>query len=144
MSVSEPLRACVASRANERCEYCQYPQEFTTFSLPVDHIVPQAADGPTEPDNLAFACSQCNRYKSSHQKGTDPVTGADVRLFNPRIDDWTVHFLLNWETGKIEGRTPIGRVTVDTLRMNDARPIRARQNLIKIGAYEDFKNTVDS
>ena len=72
MRVDDPLRDAVASRANKRCEYCQYPQEFSDSVLEIEHIVPRSADGPTELKNLALACSHCNRHKAARQKGTDP------------------------------------------------------------------------
>ena len=131
MRVDDPLRDAVASRANKRCEYCQYPQEFSDSVLEIEHIVPRSADGPTELKNLALACSHCNRHKAARQKGTDPQMGMDVRLFNPRIDSWTVHFRLNRETGEIEGQTPVGRTTVEILQMNAEQPILTRQNLIE-------------
>lgn len=131
MRVSDPLRGIVAHRANEMCEYCQYPESVSSAPLEVDHILPQSAEGPTEPENLALACSHCNVHKATRQGGTDPLTGTDVRLFNPRIDDWTVHFLLNRETGEIEGQTSMGRTTVEVLQMNAEQPIRARRNLVK-------------
>ena len=131
MRVNDPLRADVVSRANERCEYCQYPEEFSPISFEVDHIVPESADGPTELKNLALACPRCNRHKATRQKGIDPLTGRVVGLFNPRIDTWAVHFLLNRENGEIEGKTPVGRTTVETLQMNAEQPIQARRNLIK-------------
>ena len=130
MRVSDPLRGFVATRANEMCEYCRYPETVSAAPLEVDHIVPQSAEGPTEPENLALACSHCNRYKSKHQISTDPVTKIDVRLFNPRIDDWSVHFLLNRKTGEIEGQTPMGRATVVVLLMNTERRIQMRRKLI--------------
>ena len=132
MRISNPLRGLVASRANERCEYCQYPEQFSPSSFQVEHIVPRSRGGLTEPNNLALACSHCNAHKATRENGTDPLTGTDVRLFNPRIDDWTVHFLLNRETGEIEGQTSIGRTTVEILLMNAEQPIRARRNLIKL------------
>ena len=132
MRISNPLRSLVASRANERCEYCQYPEQFSPSSFQVEHIVPRSRGGLTEPIDLALACSHCNAHKATRENGTDPLTGTDVRLFNPRIDDWIVHFLLNRETGKIEGQTSIGRATVEILLMNAEQPIRARRNLIKL------------
>lgn len=39
-------------------------------------------------DNLALACFPCNRRKSDHQEMVDPETGASVRLFHPRQDQW--------------------------------------------------------
>lgn len=122
MRVNNPLRADVASRANEQCEYCQYPEEHSPSSFQVEHIVPRSADGPTELRNLALACSHCNLHKGNRQEGTDPQTGTAVRIFNPRINDWTVHFRLNRETGEIEGQTPIGRTTVEVLLMNAEQP----------------------
>lgn len=132
MRVSDPLRGIVANRANEMCEYCQYPETVSSTPLEVDHIVPQSAEGPTESENLALACSHCNRYKSKHQIGTDSLTETDVRLFNPRIDNWTVHFLLNRKTGEIEGQTPIGRATVVVLLMNTEHRIQMRRKLISL------------
>ena len=133
MRIDDPLRARVASRANELCEYCQYPEEHSPSSFHVEHIMPISADGATELKNLALACSHCNSHKGKRQEGTDPQTGTDVRLFNPRINDWTVHFRLNRETGEIEGQTSIGRTTVEVLLMNAEQPTRARRNLIRFG-----------
>ena len=132
MRVSDPLRGIVANRANEMCEYCQYPETVSSAPLEVDHIVPQSAKGPTEPENLALACSHCNRYKSKHQIGTDPLTKIDVRLFNPRTDKWRVNFVLNRKTGEIEGQTPIGRATVVVLLMNTEHRIQMRRKLIDL------------
>ncbi|MCE2413239.1 HNH endonuclease [Candidatus Poribacteria bacterium] len=132
MRIGNPLRRSVASRANERCEYCHYPEQFSPSSFQVKHIVPRSAGGPTELNNLALACSHCNAHKATRENGIDPLTGTDVRLFNPRIDGWTVHFLLNRETGEIAGQTSIGRTTVEVLLMNAKQPIRARRNLVKL------------
>jgi hypothetical protein len=39
-----------------------------------------------------------------------------VRLFNPRIDRWSEHFV--WEGAVLVGQTVIGRVTVAVLEIN--------------------------
>jgi hypothetical protein len=52
-------------------------------------------------------------------------------LFNPRLDDWGVHFHLNIRTGEIEGRTSIGRVTVQELAMNASLAVANRLLLIE-------------
>ncbi|MDE0555523.1 MAG: HNH endonuclease signature motif containing protein [Candidatus Poribacteria bacterium] len=132
MRVGDSLRRTVAERANEQCEYCQYPEQFSPSSFEVEHIVPKSAGGLTEPNNLALACSHCNAHKATRQTGIDPLTGTNVRLFNPRIDDWAVHFLLNQKTGEIEGQTSTGRSTVEVLMMNAEQPTRARRNLIRL------------
>ena len=74
MRISDPMRGKVASRANERCEYCRHPQRLSTSLFQVDHIVPQSVDGPTELNNIALACSHCNAHKAARQKGIDPFT----------------------------------------------------------------------
>ena len=133
MRVGDPLRGTVADRADEKCEYCQYPEQFSPSAFEVEHIVPKSAGGLTEHNNLALACSHCNLHKATRQKGVDSLTETEVRVFNPRIDDWAAHFLLNRETGEIEGQTSMGRATVEVLVMNAAQPIRARRNLIRLG-----------
>ncbi|MFQ5855568.1 MAG: HNH endonuclease [Anaerolineae bacterium] len=55
------LRDLVEARADGRCEYCRRYQDLIgeTF-FEVEHITPRARGGPTDPDNLAFACRHCN------------------------------------------------------------------------------------
>ena len=132
MRVGDSLRCIVADWANEQCEYCQYPEQFSPSSFEVEHIVPKSAGGLTEHNNLALACSHCNAHKATRQKGVDPFTGTEVRLFNPRIDDWAAHFLFNREIAEIEGQTRVGRATVIVLNMNAEQPVRARRNLIRL------------
>ena len=132
MRVGDPLRVTVADRADEKCEYCQYPEQFSPSAFEVEHIVPKSAGGLTEHNNLALACSHCNLHKATRQKGVDSLTETEVRLFNPQIDDWADHFLLNRETGEIEGQTRTGRAMVIVLNMNAEQPVRARRNLIKL------------
>ncbi len=131
MCVGDPLRVIIVNRAGGRCEYCHYPEHFSPSTFEVEHIVPRSVGGLTEINNLALACSHCNAHKAVHQRGFDPHTKDEVRLFNPRIDNWTIHFFLNRDTGEIQGKSPIGRATVETLLMNADQPIRARQNLIR-------------
>jgi len=132
MRIGDPLRELVAERAFFRCEYCHYPEEFSPSSFEVEHIIPQSAGGATKLYNLALACSHCNSHKSNRQEGIDPVTKKTVRLFNPRANSWSKHFMLDRTTGKIEGLTLIGRVTVEVLCMNYVQPLTARRNLIRL------------
>lgn len=48
-----------------------------------------------------------------------------TRLFNPRLDRWEAHFWID-STGRIDGLTAIGRVTVYVLDMNAQRRIELR------------------
>jgi 5-methylcytosine-specific restriction endonuclease McrA len=63
------LRRQVVFRAGGRCEYCGLAQEGQEATFHVDHIVPRAAGGPTEADNLALACVSCLLRRLRSQVG---------------------------------------------------------------------------
>jgi 5-methylcytosine-specific restriction endonuclease McrA len=63
--VSAPLRKLVTQRAEERCEYCQFPQKASFFTFEIEHIIAEKHDGITEAENLALSCPCCNRFKGS-------------------------------------------------------------------------------
>jgi len=50
-------------------------------------------------------------------------------LFNPRRHDWAYHF--EWDGPRVVGRTPIGRVTVELLDMNEPVRVALRDLLIR-------------
>jgi 5-methylcytosine-specific restriction endonuclease McrA len=60
--------------------------------LDIEHIIPEAAGGPTVRANLWLACHRCNEFKGDRTHATDPVSGKSVRLFNPRTQKWHEHF----------------------------------------------------
>jgi hypothetical protein len=76
---------------------------------------------------------RCNRHKGPNLAGIDRVTSRSklVRLFNPRRHKWDRHF--RWEGPYLVGRTPIGRVTVAVLAMNDSLRVGVREQLIEEG-----------
>lgn len=80
--------------------------------------------GPTSLDNLAWACSYCNRFKGSDLASVDPISQKVVLLFNPRTQKWKRHFRRNGDF--IEGITLSGRATVALLHMNDAAQLSYR------------------
>jgi hypothetical protein len=65
--------------------------------------------------------------------GIDPKTGKITRLFHPRIHKWSAHF--RWDGPILEGRTEIGRTTVEVLEVNLAHRVAFRQTLIDEGAF---------
>jgi hypothetical protein len=117
--VAVRLRRLVVNRAGQRCEYCRLSQEGQEASFHIDHIMPRAWGGTTEPDNLALACVSCSLRKSARRSAPDPLTGRNVSLFHPRRQYWSRHF--RWEGMTIVGATPTGRATVHALDMN--RPL---------------------
>jgi len=113
------LRRAVIARAADRCEYCGLAQIGQEATFHVDHIVPVVADGPTVFENLALACVSCSLRKGHRQTAVDPETGLEVRLFDPRREEWTTHF--RWDGVHIRPLTPTGRATMELLRLN--RPL---------------------
>jgi hypothetical protein len=117
--IASRLRAEVVRRAGNRCEYCRLSQAGQEAVFHVDHVVPQSADGPTTADNLALACVSCSLRKWARLSATDPESGEDVPLFNPRTESWAEHF--RWEAETVVPLTATGRATVAALAIN--RPL---------------------
>lgn len=128
-----PHYPLVSARARHVCEYCHAPEAVFNLPFEVEHIAPQSAGGESVPENLALSCRSCNLYKSDFVSAIDPQTNADVRLFNPRLDSWQEHFVMNGETGEIEGLTSTGRATIARLRINSQAQILARRQWLRLG-----------
>jgi hypothetical protein len=60
----------------------------------------------------------CNNHKYNLIEARDSVSGAMVPLFHPRRDRWADHFEWDSTFARIIGTTPVGRATVDQLRLN--------------------------
>jgi hypothetical protein len=127
------LRWLVFERAAGCCEYCLLPQAAVVHQHEPDHIISRQHDGRTDADNLALACTHCNRYKGPNIGSLDPETGKLVPFYNPRTQFWQEHFELVGAT--IQPLTPEGRVTVKILRLNDVNRVEERELLIEIGMY---------
>lgn len=131
--ISQALREEVAAEAGYRCGYCLTPQSFTAMPMHVEHIIPIAAGGTSEKDNLWLACPLCNGHKGARTHGVDPKTGESVPLFNPRRQRWHDHFRWSEDGTRIIGLTPTGRATVNTLQMNNDYLVRARRRWVAVG-----------
>jgi hypothetical protein len=106
-------------------------------TFPIDHIVPRSDGGKHDPENLALACQHCNQTKADNSTGLDPVTGATVGLFHPRLQDWERHFEWSVELlGVLIGRTPVGRATIATLQLNEAAALGVRRVLMEVGLFD--------
>lgn len=127
------MRELVQRRAKNRCEYCLLGQEHYPLTHHLEHILAKQHGGSEEASNLALACHWCNLRKGPNLTGIDPVTNQVVPLFHPRQNEWLDHFQVIGE--RIEGRTPIGRTTVQVLAMNDARRLDLRQELLARGEF---------
>jgi hypothetical protein len=123
--VSAKLAAQVQSRANFVCEYCKIPEQLSSLSFEVDHIIARIHGGNSTLENLAWTCPVCNLFKGTNLTSIDRENGRVVRLFNPRRENWHNHFAL--KEGLILPLSAIGRVTVFLLRMNSRETINSRR-----------------
>lgn len=99
----------------------------------LDHIIPESLNGSNEIDNLCLACWECNILKNDRITGFDLQTGLEIRLFNPNTQIWREHFTWQENGLLITGTTPIGRATVETLKLNRPHLVNARQLWIAAG-----------
>jgi 5-methylcytosine-specific restriction endonuclease McrA len=127
------LKRQVWQRAGHCCEYCRMPQEYDDTPFEIDHIIARKHGGPTVAGNLALSCFFCNSFKGSNLGGLDPQTRKLTPLFNPRRHTWTRHF--RWQGPYLIGRTPLGRVTVAVLNINDPFRVELREGLIEEGLF---------
>lgn len=121
--------------AGGRCEYCLVPAGQIVTEFEIEHIIALKHRGPTALGNLAYACLKCNRHKGTDLASFDRKTSRTklVRLFNPRLHRWAFHF--RTDGARIVGRTPIGRVTVHVLALNQPNRIAIRAELIEDGFW---------
>src|SRR5262249_22559098 len=131
LEMTPALRNQVRQRTGDCCEYCRMPQQFTSLPHEADHIRSQKHNGPTVPENLCWACAQCNDFKGSDIAAHDPVTDGLAPLFNPRLDAWEDHF--EWSGPLLVGRSAVGRATVELLRINLRERVEHRRLLSQAG-----------
>jgi hypothetical protein len=136
--ISAELRRLVIARADRLCEYCLLHEDDSYFGCQVDHIISEKHGGLTVADNLAFACTTCNRNKGSDVGSVvRPLdSGIFSRFFNPRSDLWREHFRLD-DSDKISiiPLSNIGEVTERILAFNTIERLLERQNLREINRY---------
>lgn len=130
-AISQLLRREIRARAGGCCEYCRISEAMLLVGCEIDHIVSRKHGGATESSNLALCCARCNRAKGTDLGSIRPTTGKLVRLFNPRLDRWDEHFVI--EGARIVGLTEIGRATATLLRFNDDERVLERAALLRAG-----------
>lgn len=133
--IPREVRVRVALSADYRCAYCQTPARIIGPLLEVDHIVPESKGGSSDEPNLTLACPLCNSHKSDLIEAVDPETGQLVPLFNPRAEQWSVHFEWTEDGTTIRGKTPIGRATVLALDLNHMDVVAVRRLWVSVGWY---------
>jgi hypothetical protein len=125
--------ARVRARARERCGFCLAPQRLVLGWLEIEHLHPRSRGGSDGEENLWLACRLCNNFKSDHIDGIDVETSLTIRLFDPRRDRWWDHFSWSEDGIHVIGRTPMGRVTVACLHMNNSIALAVRGAWVSVG-----------
>ncbi len=131
--LADAVREKVAAAAQYRCGYCQTSQLITGMPMHIEHLIPLAAGGRSDEENLWLACPLCNGYKGVQTYAPDPETGETVALFNPRQQVWNDHFRWSDHSAEIVGLTPCGRATVMALKLNNENITRARRRWVLAG-----------
>ena len=137
--VGAKLRRSVRDRADNDCEYCRCPGDYSPDSFTVDHIQPTHAGGKSVSENLAWACFGCNSRKQGRTKALDPATGTETSLYNPRTQTWGEHF--EWSDDQVEmlGQSACGRATTSALDLNRAGVTNLRRLLKSQGLHPPEK-----
>jgi hypothetical protein len=139
--ISDLIKSNVRASAKNRCGYCQSSQKYVLGILEIEHIIPTAAGGSNNEDNLWLSCRLCNGYKGSQTTAIDPTDDSSVgksppkqvKLFNPRVQKWSQHFAWSEDGLYIIGLTACGRATVLALKLNNACAVTVRQNWVAVG-----------
>jgi hypothetical protein len=129
----DAVRKLVQSRAFDRCEYCLLALSDSGLPHEIDHVISRKHGGTNDPENLAFACYLCNRYKGSDIASLYPGTGELMRLYDPRKDRWEEHFRIAGPV--VEPLTAIGATTAQLLRLNVTDRVVERQLLQNLNRY---------
>ncbi|MGB4803472.1 MAG: HNH endonuclease signature motif containing protein [Anaerolineae bacterium] len=131
--IPRSLREQIAAEGGHRCGYCLTSQDHTAMPMELEHIIPRAAGGPTERDNLWLACPLCNGHKATQTHGVDPDSCERVPLFDPRRQIWRQHFTWSADGTMIIGLTACDRATVVALRLNNEYLVKARRRWVMAG-----------
>ncbi|MFY9572706.1 MAG: HNH endonuclease, partial [Blastocatellia bacterium] len=78
-------------------------------------------------------CVTCSLRKGARRTAVDPGTGTEVRIFNPRLDDWSEFFF--WEGLRLSGLNAIGRATIQALDLNRPLILAIREEEVATGRH---------
>lgn len=124
MTVEPEIRAAVREAFGRRCGYCGVSEVWVGGELEVDHFCPLGHDGTDALDNLVYACTICNRFKSDYWPTAD--ASENLRLLHPDQDDLAAH-LLETADSRLVGLTPRGWFHIDRLHLNRPQLIDLRR-----------------
>ena len=123
------IQRTILDLSHNYCEYCILPSNLSTDFFHYEHIIPVSLNGETVLENLARSCGLCNNNKRDKITHIDPISQNNARLYHPRNDLWANHFQWSDDDLHLVGITPIGRATIDLLKLNRVNAINLRKPL---------------
>ena len=129
--VAPDLALEITCRAEERCDYCGFPQEAAELPFHFVHIIPPRHGSSTISSNVAWACFSCALRKGSAMTATDPITNRLAPLYHPGKDSWPAYF--GWDGPKLRGKSAAGRASIALLCMNHPDLVALREWLAQEG-----------
>ena len=129
------LRNRVREHFQHLCAYCHTAESLAVTTFEIEHIVPQSMGGKDIFENLCLSCPSCNRYKATRQTVVDPGTQKKHPIFHPHQQTWHDHFVWSQSGGVLRGLTPMGRGTIDALKMNRLSLVRVRKLWVKVDEH---------
>ena len=133
--LTRKLAEKIRQQAKNRCGYCLLPQDLNPTLLEIEHLQPTAKGGTDAEENLWLACRECNSHKSVKTHGFDEKTQRRVSLFNPRKQKWRNHFRFSEDKTEIIGKTACGRVTVESLKLNNEILVSVRKLWVEFDLF---------
>lgn len=115
--MAHPRHQAVRQWFDYRCGYCGVSETDAGGELTVDHFQPVSAGGDDSDNNLVYACSRCNQYKSDFHPSADDLANGR-RLLHPLRDELAAHILPNEQNGTLEPLTETGRFHIIVLQLN--------------------------
>lgn len=103
------LKPYILSRDRYCCSYCG--RRYNAGKLGIDHFYPRIKypELANDLENMVLSCAECNAIKG----GIDPTN----LIFNPRSGNYSDH-VERLSTGYLSGKTPLGKSTIHTLKLN--------------------------
>ena len=133
--ISNALKEKIRQQAKFRCGYCLRSELLIGMPMEFEHLIPLALGGQTVEENLWLSCRRCNEFKGIQIQGFDLETSENAPLFNPRTQVWSEHFSWSMDGTEVIGLTPIGRVTVNTLNLNEEIIVITRRLWVSVGWF---------
>lgn len=133
--ISVALQKTILKRSKGCCEYCLLPATFSPNAFNFEHIIPLSKNGLTILENLAYSCGGCNAFKNDKIEGIDPLSQQRFPLFNPIEQNWNDNFEWSEDDLFVLGTTPIGRGTVQLLKINREGCVNLRKLLKLAGLH---------